>query len=69
MMFQKKISGRSFLAQIPVHARKSANLFAVSTCLKLWKRVEQIFLFHRFLNLMSFSYDLVFSTRLYEVVF
>ena len=28
-----------------MHARKSANSFAASTCLKLQKRVEQIFLF------------------------
>ena len=46
-------------------AMKSAKLFAASACLKfIWKRVEQIFLFHRFLNLMSISSDLVFSTQL-----
>ena len=52
-----------------MNSRKSANSFAAPACLKLRKRVEQIFLFHRFLNLMSFSSDLVSSTRVNGVVF
>ena len=52
-----------------MHVRKCANSFAALTRLKLGKRVEQIFLFHRFLNLMSFSSDLVLSARVNGVDF
>ena len=52
-----------------MHARKPANSFAASTCLKSGNVLSKFFFFHRFLNLMSFSSDLVFSTRVNGVVF